>query len=65
MPDTSTVARLRAFVSSFHLSSWTVLVSGRSGNNAFVTNARLPERLAGIWESFFVSLWVVKVTVSG
>jgi hypothetical protein len=31
----------------------------------FVINASLPERLAGLWELCFVSLWGVRVTNSG
>jgi len=46
MPDTSTAVSMLCLSKML----WAVLVSGRSVNNVFVINARLPERLAGLWE---------------
>jgi len=53
MPDTSTAVSMFYFTKML----WAVLVSGRSVNNVFVTNARLLERRAGFGNDVIVSLW--------
>jgi len=46
MPDKSTAVSMFSFSKML----WAVLLSGRSVNNVFVSNASLPEGLAGLWE---------------